>query len=101
MHDIQPVIDFLSFMTGPNFAEKMTLFTVAWIVVRRTIKNEFGMINGSLGTLTRSVNDLKTAMTTLEMGHSNRLMVLETEVKNLKQIALGGLDGTDENSIRS
>jgi len=100
MSELQPVLDFLSFMTGPNFAEKMTLFTVAWIIVRRTIRSEFRMINNSLGTLTGSVNELKTAMTTLEMGHSNRLMVLETEVQNLKQIALGGhANGTNE-SVR-
>lgn len=92
MSEIQPVLDFLSFMTGPNFAEKMTLFTVAWIIVRRTIRSEFRMINNSLGTLASSVDDLRTAMTTLETGHSSRLALLESDVRTLKQIALGGRD---------
>jgi hypothetical protein len=100
MTDLQPVFDFLGFMTGPNFAEKMTLFTVAWLIVRRTIKGEFGKINDSLATLTGSVNELKTAMTTLETGHSSRLMILETEVRSLKEIALGGhISGTSNESV--
>jgi hypothetical protein len=96
MDELALLKDIFQHMTGTPLGEKITTFMIAWYFVRKTIKKEFSLINGSLGTLNTSIDDLRKALTTIESGHSLRLSVLETEVKSLKttkEVANGGSNG--------
>ena len=96
MDELQLLKEVLSYLGVAHWGEKLVPIGVTWFFVKRTVKSEFGTINGTLKLLTGSVNELKLALTTLESGHSERLKTLETEVRELKTVKVV----LDDQSIR-
>lgn len=93
----------LSEAAHSDLTEKITVFLIAWWFVKRTIKEHFSRIEAGLNAVADNVNDLKVAMTQVEMNHSARISALEKGVDNLSgKVKLlefkGGTDGQDEGS---
>ena len=59
--------------------------TLAWWLVRDTVKGHFGSIENSLKMMVKEMGDLKTSVESMELAHAKRLDLLENEVNVIKE----------------
>jgi hypothetical protein len=99
------VKDLLSDAAKADLSQNLTVFLIAWTMVKRTIKGHFANIESGLKDVAVSVTNLNAAMIKVETNHSSRLKVLEDIVGKLtdkvNRIEQGDVDGkgTDDESV--
>jgi len=77
------LIEVLGDAARADLSQKVFVFTIAWTIVRKTIKGHLEKIETGLNSVAKSVQDLNAAMVRLESNHENRIVKLEKEFDHI------------------
>jgi hypothetical protein len=75
------MFDLLSEAAKTDITQKLLVFWIVWMIVRRTISSHFKNVEDALQLVAKNLSELKSALT----DHSQRLGRLETRVETLEK----------------